>query len=368
MNRTGISYADLTWNPMIGCSRVSPGCEHCYAERLASTRLRHMPAYAVVTNKRGWNGKIHLMPKRLDEPIRRRKPARIFLGDMSDLFHPEVPFEFIAACFGVMAACPQHVFLLLSKRPQRMLDVLTNPRFYEAVLEAARPIRIARPSTGLIGISNPANIPAKNIHLGVTCEDQQRADERIPLLLRCPAAVRWVSAEPLLGPIDFDAWIGAEACMTDTGWGKAPPWLDQIIPGGESGPHARPCDVEWIRSIVRQCRASRVACFVKQLGSNPVGRDWMSWVKTGFHWPVEWKCMIDDRVVASAWENGTWHTWDQNGFGGENSSEPTLEAAKREAEASAIKQGFARKKLKNRHGADPSEWPEDLRVREFPKL
>jgi protein gp37 len=289
MNRTGIAYADFTWNPFLGCSRVSPGCEHCYAERLASTRLAHLPQYAGLTTGGHWNGTIRLLPERLDEPLRRRKPARIFLGDMGDLFHPGVPFEFVAAIFGVMAACPQHTFLVLTKRAARMLG------FFWWVNESSSACGV--PESMVFGVEatnhgvdvDPLGLPSvwplPNVHLGVTCEDQQRANDRIPLLLQCPAAVRWVSAEPLLEGIDFDSLDG----------------ISLVVVGGESGPQARQCDVEWIRNIVGQCREAGTKCFVKQVG-----------------------------------ENACWDGW--------------------------------KMRLRDRHGADPDEWPSDLRVREYPEV
>lgn len=339
MNRTGISYVDFTWNPMIGCSRISPGCGDsrgggCYAERLASTRLKHLPAYAAVTNERGWNGKVHLMPERLDEPIRRRKPARIFLGDMSDIFHPEVPFEFIAACFGVMAACPQHTFLLLTKRPARMLEFFewlmtrivpkcSGPQESTACAwEAWRKYGVELPDSLLHAgwqVAGERPWPLPNVHLGVTCEDQQRANERIPLLLQCPAAGRWISAEPLLGPIDF---LACNDAIRRAGlYLPSEKKIDLVIVGGESGPRARPCDVEWIRSIVYQGNDAGCPVFVKQVGSHPAGD---GCEREGQEWPehVAFERVTDEvyRVL----------------------------------------------RLRNHHGADPSEWPEDLRVREYP--
>jgi protein gp37 len=314
---------------VIGCSRVSPGCEHCYAERLASTRLRHLPNYGAVTNNNRWNGTTLCMPERLDQPLRWKRPRKIFVNDMGDTFHPTVPFSFIAAIFGVMAACPQHTFQILTKRPARMRE------FFEwAKTAPTRPCGVEPPPGRNNGINLPledkcqviaksryvsfsrtwanweCGWPLPNVHLGVTCEDQQRANERIPLLLQCPAAVRFVSAEPLLGPIDLPL-MG-----TQSNWRPVYFDLNWVIVGGESGPRARPCDVEWIRSIRDQCKGADVACFIKQLGARP----------------FDSKQTITVRYPL-----------------------PSI------AEAGNVLE------LNHRAGAAPAEWPEDLQVREYPR-
>jgi protein gp37 len=171
-----------------------------------------------------WNGTIRLMPEVLDAPLRWRQPRRIFVNSMSDLFHPGVPDGFIVNVLHVMARCPQHCFQVLTKRPARMRDVLS--------------------------IRSEPTLP--HVWWGVSVENQSTAEERVPLLLDTPAAVRFVSAEPMLDAIDLSPWLRG---------------LDWVIVGGESGPGARPCHVHWIRSVVQQCRAAHVRCFVKQLGS-----------------------------------------------------------------------------------------------------
>ena len=196
---TKIEWAQSTWNPITGCSRVSKGCEHCYAERLAAGRLRHHPSRSGLTDEHGrWNGVVRFNEKWLDQPLRWRKPRRIFVCAHSDLFHEHVPDEWIDRVFAVMAMCPQHVFQVLTKRPARMRDYLTNG-MRERLLEGARPPDFDFWYGGL---------PLPNVWLGTSSEDQATADERIPHLMGAPAAVRWISAEPLLGPIDFSPWMG----------------------------------------------------------------------------------------------------------------------------------------------------------------
>lgn len=301
-DRTGIEWTDATWNPVRGCSRVSAGCENCYAEKVAARFHRPGLAYEGLTREtakgRVWNGEIMLLPEQLDQPLRWRKPRRIFVNSMSDLFHEGVPESFIRDVFGVMSRAKQHTFQILTKRPERM-----------------------RRTAKALGFNLP------NVWLGVSVEDQAAADERIPLLLQTPAAVRFLSVEPLLGPVDLlypkTVWPdGPQRCCSgfECGcmgkpvdppliWGNGG-WIDWIIVGGESGPGARPCDVKWIASIVQDCRDAGVPCFVKQLGAKA----------------------IDDRLLNV----------------GVKPARPY------------------RLPLKSRKGDDPSEWPEALRVQEFP--
>lgn len=225
---TGIQCATETWNPTTGCDRVSPGCDHCYALTMAK-RLKSMGQVKyqrdgdLRTSGPGFGLTVH--PDTLELPMRWRKPRRVFVNSMSDLFHADVPEVFIARVWAVMAATPQHTYQILTKRYGRMRALLS--RWADAGRE-----------------------PLVNVHLGISAEDQKHADLRMPALLDTPAAVRFVCAEPLLGPIH----------LTGTG-------LDWVIVGGESGPAARRCDPEWISSLVRQCQAAGVAVFVKQLGT-----------------------------------------------------------------------------------------------------
>lgn len=255
---TKIEWTDATWSPTVGCSVVSPGCTNCYAMKLAA-RLGRMGVakYAGLTepSKAGpvWNGVVRLDDKALSLPLRWRKPRRIFVNSMSDLFHEALPDEVIDKVFAVMALAPQHTFQVLTKRAQRMRDYMLNASRELRVLLAAK----------LDPATHDDIWPLPNLWLGVSVERQQEADERIPALLDTPAAVRFLSCEPLLGPIDLTS-ISYGGNMRDTS-----DCLDWVIVGGESGPNARPFDLAWARSIVAQCRNAGTACFVKQLGSNP---------------------------------------------------------------------------------------------------
>lgn len=269
---TKIEWADDTWNPTTGCTKVSPGCAHCYIER--------QPPMRVAGRKfvRG-NIPIVLHPDRLDKPLRRRKPTRYFVNSMSDLFHEEVPDEFIVTVFAVMSVCFTHTFQVLTKRPKRMLALLSADDFRRRVRDAhgqynaaARAGKAERHrEAGLINPEYRVGLdawPLDNVWLGVSVENQRFADERIPILLQTPAAVRFISAEPLLGPVDFDSPEAGGLHVLGCGdpLCGCVPWLDWVIVGGESGPKHRPFDPEWARAIVQQCRAAGVAVFIKQLG------------------------------------------------------------------------------------------------------
>lgn len=289
---TTIEWSDETWNPTVGCSRVSAGCDHCYAmgvaHRKMTPRHRGLTILRPPTASRpgiDWNGKVRLVPEALDKPMGWRKPRRVFVDSMSDLFHPQVPFEFIAAVFGVMAACPQHTFQLLTKRPARMLEffawVRAQPKKYASETDAAIVVRELETRHFLTDGARDV-WPLPNVHLGVSVEDQATADERIPLLTECPAgAIRFVSYEPALGPVDFTGRIASMATGHGQmvkqvgGWlccgagDRGGPHVDWIIVGGESGPGARPFDIGWARSVVEQCKETSAKVFVKQLGARP---------------------------------------------------------------------------------------------------
>ena len=274
---TTIEWTDRTWNPTRGCTRVSSGCEHCYAERVARRFDRPGGSYEGLTTSGRWNGEIRLVPEKVDDPLRWRKPSRVFVDSMSDLFHEGVPDDYIETVFHVMGLARQHQFQVLTKRPERMRALLQSFEFQEVACEIDTDGGYA---------SLPWPFP--NVWLGVSVEDQATADERIPLLLETPAAIRFLSCAPLLAPLDL-------GCLWVSPHRRA---IDWVIVGGESGPGARRCGEEWVRSIVEQCRESRTPCFVKQLG-------------------LYWSRLHGAR---------------------------------------------------SRKGADPSEWPEDLRVRGFPGL
>ena len=332
--KRGIAWTDMTWNPVRGCSRISPGCggpgPHggCYAEAQAlrvyrCDRGRGVPigsgsydglvmmvggrdcpsciaqgqpssdergewwcptciGLGRVDGEARWTGGVRLAPSALDAPLRMRAPKRIFVNSMSDLFHERLSALSIARVFDVMQRAHWHTFQVLTKRAERMKEFCSWA---------------AENGMG----------PLPNVWLGVSVEDQQRADERIPHLLATPAATRFLSVEPMLGPVQ----LGVGDCFFDYGvGGHGRSGIDLVICGGESGKQARPCDVAWVRSLRDQCRAAGVATFVKQLGA---------------------------RSTNSSEDVGPWPV----------------------APATDIR-------WKDSHGGDPAEWPEDLRVRELP--
>ncbi len=215
-----IEWTDETWNPVTGCTKVSAGCKNCYAERLATGRLKHLYPDGF--------GKVTTHPDRLDQPLRWKRPRRIFVCSMSDLFHEDVPTGFIYDIFAVMKRAPQHTFQVLTKRPERMGRYIKS-RWPTPAFENLHP----------------------NVWLGVSVEDQATADERIPLLLDTPAAVRFVSYEPALGPVE---------------WLHKIQGLDWLIAGGESGPGARPSHPDWYRMARAACAAAGIAFMFKQWG------------------------------------------------------------------------------------------------------
>lgn len=289
--KSGIEWTDQTWNPIRGCSKVSQGCKYCYAEAMAARFSGPgQPYEKVITNGR-WNGDVVLVADHLADPLRWQRPRRVFVNSMSDLFHESLAFEDIAAVFGVMAAAPRHTFQVLTKRPARAVEFFdwyegnsgagANP--YAAMYEASSRLRdyIIEPDIDV-------SWPLPNIWLGVSIEDQTTADERIPLLLQCPAAVRWVSAEPLLGTVNLRSsvggtlWIGGQrgcgAMHNGIGTPECPRerhhhhddrcnrGLDWVVVGGESGPGARPMHPDWARSLRDQCVGAGVPFLFKQWG------------------------------------------------------------------------------------------------------
>lgn len=268
MSASTIEWTDKTWNPVTGCDRVSRGCDNCYALSMAG-RLKGMGSAKYQTDGRpetsgpGFGVQCH--PDVLEAPLRWRKPRKVFVNSMSDLFHPQVPDEFIAEVFAVMWLAREHTFQVLTKRPSRARVLLSSDGWWRTVAEAVD-ARAASPGPcpGLVGME-PAgpHHPLDNAWLGVSVEDQERADQRIPLLLDTPAAVRFLSCEPLLGPVDLRTVPIPLRGPRELAVRR----LDWVIVGGESGPGARPMDLAWARSLIVQCRDAGVACFVKQLGS-----------------------------------------------------------------------------------------------------
>lgn len=264
---SNIEWTESTWNPVVGCAKVSEGCRHCYAMRVAH-RLAAMgqKRYKGLTEKRSsgveWNGTVRTVPAALDIPLSKewKKPRRIFVNSMSDLFHPDVSFDFIDRVFAVMALCPQHTFQILTKRPERMLEYLTSHtgNIERKMMVQAGTVEI----TGNV-LQPPPSWPLPNVWLGVSVENQATADERIPILLQVPAAVRWLSMEPLLGPVDIKVYLGD---LPEDADGPAQSGIDWVVVGGESGHKARPMHPDWVRSLRDQCTAAAVPFFFKQWG------------------------------------------------------------------------------------------------------
>lgn len=271
MTKSKIEWCDEVWNPTVGCRRVSEGCRHCYAERMAS-RLAAMgrKEYAGLLDESGrWNGQVRMLEERLSQPLLWKRPRRVFVDSMSDLFHEDVPIDFIANVFAVMEIASQHTFILLTKRPERMTAVLSSDDFRSEYRDCIK-ILTEDTFTGYY-------IPLDNVWLGVSVENQAAADERIPILLDTPAAFRFVSCEPMLGMVRLDHLTYGNGwhwdSLTGFQWkdfyldhqaGTAK--LDWVICGGESGPGARPMHPDWARSLRDQCQAAGVPFFFKQWG------------------------------------------------------------------------------------------------------
>lgn len=323
---TAIEWTERTWNPIVGCSIVSPGCTHCYAMRMAArleamavangarildgeTRPEPLSHYLGTTkpSKAGpvWTGKVAMAPDRvLTEPLRRQKPAMWFVNSMGDLFHEDVPDDWIDRVFAVMALCPQHTFQVLTKRSARMRAYVVGPwpqRVASTILHMPRSLvsgeEALRPLGNRMAEHDPEYVrwPLPNVWLGVSAERQAEADARIPDLLATPAAVRFVSCEPLLGPVDLTRArtaagdqisalrhvhrsVARNVTVTLAGFEQrlgaghgeveiSRPSLDWVIVGGESGHGARPMHPDWARSIRDQCTAAGVPFFFKQWGA-----------------------------------------------------------------------------------------------------
>lgn len=294
---TSIEWTDATWNPVTGCTKVTPGCDNCYAETFAE-RWRGTAGHHF---ENGFD--LTLRPDTLTLPLRWRKPRKVFFNIMSDLFHADVPDEYIARVWALMALTPQHTYQILTKRHGRMRALLSSSAFRTACEEAQARL-VHDESTPMPSYERKAKMsqswsaadPLRNVWLGVSVEDQARADLRVPALLQTPAAVRFLSCEPLLGPVDLYGpiipgrgrptltyWLTgrpgpdtANANTTADGITMAPcttgPRLNWVIVGGESGPGARPMSPDWVRSLRDQCTASNVPFLFKQWGAyQPTG-------------------------------------------------------------------------------------------------
>jgi protein gp37 len=263
-DRSGIEWTDATWNPVTGCTKVSPGCDHCYAETIHE-RFHGKGSFATVT----------LAPHRLTVPLSWRKPRRVFVNSMSDLFHDDVPDEYIARVWSTMRMSSRHTFQVLTKRHARMKAWLNRCAPWSGYIT-----HNGNPSSSFGGdgviVGVPEKWPLPNVWLGVSAEDQKWADIRIPALLDTPAAVRWISAEPLLGPINLGKYVQAQCECCDPAPGRpcveepASFSLDWVVVGGESGPGARPMNPEWAHFLRDQCVAAEVPFLFKQWGAHDV--------------------------------------------------------------------------------------------------
>jgi len=276
-DKTKIEWTDATWNPITGCSVVSAGCKNCYAMKLAGTRLQHDPSRIGLTQDSAagpvWNGQVRFNEHWLEQPLHWRRPRQVFVCAHGDLFHEAVPDEWIDRVFDVMRYAPHHTFQVLTKRPARMHAYLT--RFmrspsWDGYITRDGVASGDRPEGSVL--FTPAGWPLPNVWLGVSVENQVAADERIPWLLQTPAAIRWISAEPLLGRVDlFGVSYGGGLYVNvlsvqDTPEVIVQPRIDWVVVGGESGAGARPMHPEWARSLRNQCAAAGVPFFFKQWG------------------------------------------------------------------------------------------------------
>lgn len=328
-----------TWNPLAGCSRKSDGCRNCYAEKMTK-RLEAMGVekYQGLLNDHGrFNGNVKLDRDALMIPLKRKKPTTYFVNSMSDWCHENVSDDWRDQMLAIAALTPQHTYQYLTKRADRMQEYLSDPEMPINVIRWI--IELQTPATRF---QNQAGVkdwwPLKNVWFGVSVEDQFAANERIPLLLDTPAAVRFLSVEPLLGPVALRyiptmRWRGAERINALTGnlsdmfgeyVGRSARKLDWIIVGGESGSNARLFYIDWIRPLIRQCKAANVPVFVKQLGGNI-------------------------------------YCGNDNGFEGEHDQAwPVGTVVEHTHEGAHVR-------LKDKKGGDMSEWPLDLRIREMPQ-
>lgn len=315
----GIAWTEQTWNPVRGCTRISKGCTRCYAEvvaaRFSDPGLAYDGLAKRTTKGPRWTGKLVVVDEHMADPIRWQRPRMIFVNSMSDLFHESLSIDTIARVYAVMLLAPHHTYQVLTKRAKRMREVLTDETFYGRVLDAAREFRDRWPKLTGIGISDPTKFPARHIWNGVSVEDQPAADERLPELVRTPSAVRWLSIEPQIGPVELFPWSGL---------------FQWAVIGGESGHDARPFDLAWARSLISECRGGGAAVFVKQLGAVPVVDE------------AEWRL--------KSGLDGRGPLW-------------LLSAHNRGRELP----GTVPIELADAKGGDMAEWPADLRIREFPR-
>jgi len=250
---TTIEWTEETWNPVTGCQKISPGCKHCYAENVADRFFGKLYKPNADGSARKFTD-VRVHPERLEEPIKRRKPTMYFVNSMSDLFHESVEFEFILDVFRVMAGTQRHTYQTLTKRPERMLGFFNWASDYHL----------------------PFRFPLTNVWLGVSVESQKYANERITLLQHTPAAIRFLSVEPMLEEVSLSLWLGTDIDPSDHN--REYPGMDWVICGGESGPGSRPFHLSWADKLRLECSDADVSFFMKQIGSNP-----RSFAGTPFH-------------------------------------------------------------------------------------
>ena len=296
-----IEWCTATWNPVLGCTRVSPGCDSCYAivqarMRAANPNPKVAAAFAGLTEQTearvDWTGKVNLLPERLGQPFGWKKPQLVFVNSLADLFHKNVPTAFIALVFAVMAGTPQHTYQVLTKQQGRMRALLNDPDFAGMVRDAMAPLAEQRGGERIVEAIDAFALPLPNVWIGVSVEDQKRADLRIPALLNTPAAVRFLSCEPLLGPVSLteecELTLAAEERGVLDKAGYPIDGLDWVICGGESGPHARPMHPDWARQLRDECQAAGVPFFFKQWGA-------FRWV-AGSRWDEATLCWVDHGI------------------------------------------------------------------------
>jgi protein gp37 len=257
---TKIQWTDESWNPIIGCTKISEGCLNCYAEKMANRLsaialsksneeigfdISGIGNYSLVTNNGKWNGITKKVPSALEKPFHWKKPRKIFVCSMGDLFHESVPFEWIDQIFMIIAQLSRHTFQILTKRPDVMLKYFSRFKFK-------------------LFDTWEYEWPLNNVWLGVTTENQEQADKRISILLQIPAKVRFISCEPLLNEIHIERYLISGADGFPEEMDKYHDWIDWVIVGPETGPKARPMQKEWIDNLAIQCLNFDVPFFDKK--------------------------------------------------------------------------------------------------------
>lgn len=286
MTRSKIEWTEEVWNPVTGCDPVSSGCDNCYARRMA-TRLKGRFGYPL---KNPFTVNMH--PDRLEQPLKWKKPRRVFVCSMGDLFHREVGIEFQWQVFSIIERCPQHTFIILTKRPERMQVFIHDWLQLE--------------------LKTPTAFPMTNVHLYVSVENQRTANERIPALLDTPAVVRGISIEPMLGSVNLFGDGSDEGDWTNNGRDCKRPHICHVIVGGESGPGARPINPAWVQLIRDQCKDAGIPFFFKQWGHYMPG--------TGKGWRLREDCageVLDwDTIVRGGEKTENKKTWVAYDFAG----------------------------------------------------